>query len=123
MGAIILKYRLKSGVTQADFEQWVRTVDQPAMRGLTRVQAFNTYRGTGWMPEPCKSCEFKEVDFGGCRCQAHALTGSAGNTDPACAKSPLHAEIFARAATEAAEGQDRFIYRNFSGGTAEDEVS
>ena len=86
-------------------------------------EAFNTYRGTGWMPEPCKSCEFKEVDFGGCRCQAHALTGSAGNTDPACAKSPLHAEIFARAATEAAEGQDRFIYRNFSGGTAEDEVS
>jgi pyrroloquinoline quinone biosynthesis protein E len=86
-------------------------------------EAFNTYRGTGWMPEPCQSCEFKEVDFGGCRCQAHALTGSAGNTDPACAKSPLHAEIFARAATEAAEGQDRFIYRNFSGGTAEDEVS
>jgi pyrroloquinoline quinone biosynthesis protein E len=85
--------------------------------------AFNKYRGTGWMPEPCQSCEFKEVDFGGCRCQAHALTGSAGNTDPACAKSPLHAEIFARAATEAAEGQDRFIYRNFSGGTAEDEVS
>jgi pyrroloquinoline quinone biosynthesis protein E len=86
-------------------------------------EAFNTYRGTGWMPEPCKSCEFKEVDFGGCRCQAHALTGSAGNTDPACAKSPLHAEIFARAATEAAEGKDRFIYRNFSGGTAEDEAS
>jgi pyrroloquinoline quinone biosynthesis protein E len=85
--------------------------------------AFNKYRGTGWMPEPCQSCEFKEVDFGGCRCQAHALTGSAGNTDPACAKSPLHAEIFARAATEAAEGRDRFIYRNFSGGTAEDEVS
>jgi pyrroloquinoline quinone biosynthesis protein E len=85
--------------------------------------AFNKYRGTGWMPEPCQSCAFKEVDFGGCRCQAHALTGSAGNTDPACAKSPLHAEIFARAATEAAGEQDRFIYRNFSGGTPEDEAS
>ena len=51
-------------------------------------EAFNRYRGTGWMPEPCKSCEFKEVDFGGCRCQAFALTGDAGNTDPACTLSP-----------------------------------
>src|SRR5712692_11648940 len=33
-------------------------------------EAFNRYRGTGWMPEPCKSCEFREIDFGGCRCQA-----------------------------------------------------
>ena len=86
-------------------------------------EAFNKYRGTDWMPEPCKSCEFKEVDFGGCRCQAFALTGSAGNTDPACAyKSPLHAEIFAKAATEAAEEQDRFLYRNFSGGVLESET-
>jgi pyrroloquinoline quinone biosynthesis protein E len=84
-------------------------------------QAFNKYRGTGWMPEPCQSCEFKEIDFGGCRCQAFALTGSAGNTDPACAKSDLHAQIFARATTESAEAQDRFIYRNFAGGTVEAE--
>ena len=79
-------------------------------------EAFNKYRGTGWMPEPCQSCEFKEIDFGGCRCQAFALTGSADNTDPACAKSDLHAQIFARATTESAEAQDRFIYRNFAGG-------
>jgi pyrroloquinoline quinone biosynthesis protein E len=84
-------------------------------------QAFNKYRGTGWMPEPCQSCEFKEIDFGGCRCQAFALTGSAGNTDPACAKSDLHAQIFARATTESAEAQDRFIYRNFAGGAVEPE--
>ena len=84
-------------------------------------EAFNTYRGTGWMPEPCQSCEFKEIDFGGCRCQAFALTGSAGNTDPACAKSDLHAQIFARATTESAEAQDRFIYRNFAGGAVEAE--
>ena len=84
-------------------------------------EALNKYRGTDWMPEPCKSCEFKEVDFGGCRCQAHALTGSAGNTDPACAKSSLHSQIFAKAATEAADAQDRFTYRNFSGGTPETE--
>ena len=84
-------------------------------------EAFNKYRGTGWMPEPCQSCEFKEIDFGGCRCQAFALTGSADNTDPACAKSDLHAQIFARATTESAEAQDRFIYRNFAGGAVEAE--
>ncbi len=84
-------------------------------------EAFEKYRGTGWMPEPCKSCEFREVDWGGCRCQAFALTGDAGNTDPACAKSPLHDRIFKLAETESAADERRFIYRNFSGGTAEAE--
>lgn len=82
-------------------------------------EAFNAYRGTGWMPEPCQSCAFKEIDFGGCRCQAFALTGDAGNTDPACNKSPLHASIFAIAAEAVEAADDRFIYRNFSGGTPE----
>jgi pyrroloquinoline quinone biosynthesis protein E len=52
--------------------------------------AFNAYRGTGWMREPCASCPRKELDFGGCRCQAYALTGDAGRTDPACGLSPDH---------------------------------
>jgi PqqA peptide cyclase len=81
--------------------------------------AFNKYRGTGWMPEPCQSCAFKEIDFGGCRCQAFALTGDAGQTDPACNKSPLHSRIFDLAVSEADAAQDRFIYRDFSGGTPE----
>ena len=68
-------------------------------------EAFNRYRGTGWMPEPCKSCEFKEIDFGGCRCQAFALTGDAGNTDPACTLSPMHEQIFKQAEQEAAAEQ------------------
>jgi len=82
-------------------------------------EAFNRYRGTGWMAEPCKSCEFREIDFGGCRCQAFALSGDAGNTDPACTLSPLHEQIFRQAATEAAAGNNRLIYRNFAGGTPE----
>ncbi|NVN85458.1 MAG: pyrroloquinoline quinone biosynthesis protein PqqE [Rhodopseudomonas sp.] len=82
-------------------------------------EAFNRYRGTGWMPEPCQSCDYKEIDFGGCRCQAFALTGDAGNTDPACALSPLHEQIFKLAETEASGDTSRFIYRNFSGGTPE----
>jgi coenzyme PQQ biosynthesis protein E len=51
---------------------------------------FNQYRGTDWMPEPCQSCERKELDFGGCRCQAFALTGDASRTDPVCHLSPDH---------------------------------
>lgn len=55
-----------------------------------RSEAFNRYRGTDWLPEPCRGCPRKEVDFGGCRCQAFALTGDAGATDPTCIKSPFH---------------------------------
>lgn len=81
--------------------------------------AFNRYRGTGWMPEPCRSCEFREIDYGGCRCQAFALTGNAGNTDPACAKSSVHDSIFKTAMSESEGDSRRFIYRNFAGGTLE----
>lgn len=51
---------------------------------------FQKFRGDEWMSEPCRTCEEKEKDFGGCRCQAFLLTGDASNTDPACAKSPHH---------------------------------
>ena len=51
---------------------------------------FRKFRGDDWMKEPCRSCDEKHKDFGGCRCQAFMLTGDAANTDPACAKSPLH---------------------------------
>ncbi|WP_328557904.1 pyrroloquinoline quinone biosynthesis protein PqqE [Streptomyces sp. NBC_00358] len=55
--------------------------------------AFNAYRGTDWMPDPCRSCERRTEDFGGCRCQAFALTGDASRTDPACSLSPDHATL------------------------------
>jgi len=51
-------------------------------------KAFNFFRGTEWMKEPCSSCDEKEKDFGGCRCQAYILTGDMNNTDPVCSKSP-----------------------------------
>jgi pyrroloquinoline quinone biosynthesis protein E len=51
-------------------------------------ESFNRFRGTGWMPEPCRSCPQREIDFGGCRCQAALLTGNAANTDPVCELSP-----------------------------------
>ncbi len=55
--------------------------------------AFNRYRGDDWMQEPCRSCDEKKKDFGGCRCQALALTGEAANADPVCSKSPHHGEV------------------------------
>src|SRR3989440_1371016 len=51
-------------------------------------ESFNRFRGTEWMPEPCQSCPQREIDFGGCRCQAALLTGNAANTDPVCTLSP-----------------------------------
>jgi PqqA peptide cyclase len=52
--------------------------------------AFRAFRGDSWMREPCRSCERKHLDFGGCRCQAFQLTGDARNADPVCIKSPHH---------------------------------
>ncbi len=77
--------------------------------------AFNRFRGTQWMPEPCRSCERKEMDWGGCRCQALALTGDAAATDPACALSPHHAGMLAVAQSESAVDAPEFIYRRMGG--------
>jgi pyrroloquinoline quinone biosynthesis protein E len=55
--------------------------------------AFQEFRGEDWMPEPCRSCERRSEDFGGCRCQALLLTGEATNTDPACSLAPSHKVI------------------------------
>jgi PqqA peptide cyclase len=52
--------------------------------------SFQRFRGEEWMPEPCRSCERRAEDFGGCRCQALLLTGDATATDPACSLAPAH---------------------------------
>jgi pyrroloquinoline quinone biosynthesis protein E len=77
-----------------------------------RSAAFKRFRGTDWMPEPCRSCDRREVDWGGCRCQALALAGDAAATDPACAKSDRHEAVVALARAEAAEQAD-YIYRGY----------
>ncbi len=65
--------------------------------------AFNAFRGNDWMQEPCRSCERRTVDFGGCRCQAFQVTGDARNADPVCTKSPARASIDAALARVAAD--------------------
>jgi pyrroloquinoline quinone biosynthesis protein E len=77
-------------------------------------EAFERFRGTGWMPEPCRSCDQREVDWGGCRCQALAITGNAAATDPACALSERHGTLRALADTASSEPAPAFAYRRMA---------
>ena len=77
----------------------------------TASPAFQAYRGTDWMVEPCRSCPRKGVDFGGCRCQALALTGDARNADPVCHLSPFHDRIDTIVLAEAEGPVAGYAYR------------
>lgn len=68
----------------------VNVRDMPVREIWYGSRAFNRFRGTDWMPEPCQSCALRDVDFGGCRCQAFQLLGDAALTDPVCTLSPHH---------------------------------
>ena len=89
--------------------------DRPLAAIWAESEAFNRFRGTAWMPQPCRSCERREIDWGGCRCQALALTGSAANPDPVCDRVPGHAEILQTAFEDSRDIEVNFDYRNFSG--------
>lgn len=73
--------------------------------------SFNKFRGLDWLPSPCRTCDEKEKDFGGCRCQAYMLTGDMHATDPVCDKSPLHHKIH-EAIEQAATPKDKLYYRD-----------
>ncbi len=73
--------------------------------------AFERFRGTGWMPAPCRDCDRREIDWGGCRCQALAVTGNAAVTDPVCELSADHARVVTLAESESARGDEPFVYR------------
>jgi pyrroloquinoline quinone biosynthesis protein E len=89
------------------------SVATTSLADVWQSEAFTRYRGTDWMPEPCRSCDRRELDWGGCRCQAFALTGDAGVTDPACELSADH-ELMAEAALEAGIEAPAFIYRRLA---------
>ncbi len=74
---------------------------------------FQAFRGDAWMKEPCRTCPRKAVDFGGCRCQAFALTGDAANPDPVCSLTPFR-RIIDEALAEPA-GTIDYEYRELSG--------
>jgi pyrroloquinoline quinone biosynthesis protein E len=93
--------------------------DSVRERGLNDIwmnsDAFERFRGTDWMGEPCQSCERREIDWGGCRCQALALTGDASNADPACESSPHHQEVVDLAEAESKAPPPPLVYRGFKG--------
>ena len=83
--------------------------DRPLEWIWTESPGFQAFRGDAWMTEPCRSCPRKAIDFGGCRCQAFALTGDATNTDPVCTLSPLRSVI--DRAVQEATGPEEYRYR------------
>ncbi|PYP71417.1 MAG: pyrroloquinoline quinone biosynthesis protein PqqE [Gemmatimonadetes bacterium] len=90
--------------------------DHPLEWIWSESEAFNRFRGDAWMPEPCRSCPRKTVDFGGCRCQAFLVAGDAGVTDPVCSLSPQRrlvdeAVAAAERAAAAAEAPAEWAYR------------
>ena len=81
----------------------------------TQGAAFNAFRGEDWMQEPCRSCDKRTVDYGGCRCQALAVTGDAAATDPACHLSAHHARFAQLGETESHEAAPPYVYRRYDG--------
>lgn len=73
--------------------------------------AFNRFRGTDWMTGPCGGCPRRKEDFGGCRCQAYALTGDAARTDPACRLSPDHHLVRALVDHRSSRQRPPYVYR------------
>ncbi|WP_438002492.1 pyrroloquinoline quinone biosynthesis protein PqqE [Sorangium sp. So ce185] len=87
--------------------------DRPLAWIWREAPSMNRFRGDAWMAEPCRGCDRREADFGGCRCQAYHLTGDAAATDPACSLSPAHGiveEARLRAASSRA-AQPRYLHR------------
>ena len=78
-----------------------------------QAPVFQRFRGTDWMPEPCRSCDRRHEDFGGCRCQALLLTGNPSATDPVCSLAPdrkLVDAVVARANASSVNGPN-WVYR------------
>ncbi|HET6234632.1 MAG TPA: pyrroloquinoline quinone biosynthesis protein PqqE [Acetobacteraceae bacterium] len=85
--------------------------DHPLQAIWMESPAFQSFRGTDWMAEPCRSCALREIDFGGCRCQALAIVGDAGATDPACELSPHHPRMLELAEQDSTDADIRYSYR------------
>ncbi len=94
--------------------QFDNVADRPLAEIWYEGAAFNAYRGTDWMQEPCRSCDRREIDFGGCRCQAMALLGDPAATDPVCVKSPHHGMLQEAAGAYATQDDAPLVYREFS---------
>lgn len=98
------------GATQISHLEMVDVREHPLAWIWEHSPIFNAFRGDGWMKEPCRSCPRKAQDFGGCRCQAFALTGDATSTDPVCSLAPRH-DLIESALAEAGSPPGEYVYR------------
>lgn len=99
------------GATGIAGMQFANVRDRPLEWIWRESPAFNAYRGEDWMRPPCRDCARRSVDFGGCRCQAFALTGDAAATDPVCALAPGRPLI--DAALAESDGDVVYQYRDY----------
>ncbi len=89
--------------------EFERVGTRPLAEIWSSSSGLGKFRGTAWLPEPCQSCERRDIDFGGCRCQAYHLTGRLTATDPVCVKSPDHGLV--ELAREEQGTDEELIYR------------
>jgi PqqA peptide cyclase len=87
--------------------------DSPLHEIWFHSDGFNRFRGEAWMSEPCRGCERRHLDFGGCRCQAFHVAGDAAAADPACSRSPHHSLIQQAGARAATASPVEFAYRRY----------
>jgi pyrroloquinoline quinone biosynthesis protein E len=97
--------------------QFDNVKEKPLREIWENSPAFRKFRGEEWMQEPCKSCDRRHLDFGGCRCQAFLLSGDAEATDPVCTLAPTRSKVDAilaavnQPATARPEVAPQFLYR------------
>lgn len=90
-----------------------QTVQDASLRDIWYDDpAFNAFRGTDWMPDLCQTCERRDIDYGGCRCQATAIAGNPAATDPVCRKSPDRPKVDRLLSQETQDGE--WSYRRFT---------
>jgi len=83
--------------------------DRSLLEIWEKSEAFRKFRGEEWMPEPCRSCDRRERDLGGCRCQAFLLTGDAAATDPVCSLAPQRSKVDAILAGVSQAAAESFV--------------
>lgn len=93
-----------------------QNVAEAPLAAIWRGPAFSAFRGEDWMQEPCRSCDRRSLDFGGCRCQAMALAGDPAAADPVCRKAPGRARVdalLAEAESAVGGGEAGLLWRGF----------
>jgi PqqA peptide cyclase len=101
------------GATQITSLRFDSVRDQSLSWIWSESESFRLFRGDSWMKDPCRSCPRKQVDFGGCRCQAFALTGDAANADPVCTLTPLR-QLIDQALEEPGQATPQYQYRSLA---------